>query len=781
MNPIPFLPGKKTVIYLPNGEQHQGQFAVVGLADIKASHDEQTFADTPGYPHNTAGGNVNDRNYAGDVGAQALVDEYARNLEPGLLVSTGRTPEGTPIINKEGFVLSGNNRTMSTKLARTKYPARYQAYRDFLQEELSTFGIAEKDFADRTVFAGPEGQIEAPFLVRIDYDIPALTTEELSKYNQASTKSERPVDKTVKLSNILRENTACGKQIPKLFEDDDTMSEFYADANAQKQLLDMLLSCNLLTRQQVPEYYTDGHFTEAGKYFVEMTLAAIVLRPPALQAAETDGVASLRKAIVNALPVLMDNIALPAPGTRLIDAINAAVVFQQKMKASKLSFADFIGQQNLLDTEPHSREMLALNRLMNTGQRAFKSAIARYNETLKANQGESLFGEEHKVSPAEAFERIIVEALDTGEQKVIGQYLKQVESPSAPVEIDSTENIEAYTSGVQQAFREGKKLTITGLRKIAAAAGIDTGNEKYLWELTELCWVNWYRKLVDAHIFEEDKTGAFEAVVDFYRRVQPTYTGLDSHKKVFQQYSTSAPIAWLAGWFTYERDTKSVFEPSAGNGLLTIFYPEEMTVVNEIDPVRYAHLKTQPFRAVHRLDASVPFPERFHCAFDAVLTNPPFGRLAEVNRDFGYPFKALDHVMVAHALACMRDTGRAAIIIGGHTEINAGGQIAGHRQFFNWLYRHYRVAAMLNIDAAKLYHKQGTDFPLRMILVAGRKAEPFGAAPTIKEYPQLIQVTDSFEALFELVRAARESANLREETLTQKLERELQKVKIESV
>ena len=114
-------------------------------------------------------------------------------------------------------------------------------------------------------------------------------------------------------------------------------------------------------------------------------------------------------------------------------------------------------------------------------------------------------------------------------------------------------------------------------------------------------------------------------------------------------------------------------------------------------------------------------------------------------------------------------------------EFDSGGQIASHRQFFNWLYRHYRVVALLNIDAAKLYHKQGTDFPLRMILVAGRKAEPFGAAPTIKEYPQLTQVTDSFETLFDLVRAARETANLREETLTQKLERELQKVKIESV
>lgn len=764
-----FIPGRKIKIHLPNGETRDGQFAVVDLDEVKASHNEQNFADTRGYPRNSDGGNVNDRNYTGDPNAQALVDEYARNLEPALLISTGRTPEGTPIITRDGFVVSGNNRTMSAKLARTKYPDKYQAYKQFLREELSSFGIQEETLDD--------ARIKSPFLVRIDYDIPALTTEELAKYNQVSTKSERPVDKTVKLSNILRENASCGKQIPKLFEDDDTMSEFYADTNAQKQLLDMLLTCNLLTRQQVPEYYADGQFTEAGKYFVEMTLAAIVLRPPALQAAETDGVASLRKAIVNALPVLMDNIALQIPGASLINAINAAVVFQQKMKASKLSFADFIGQQNLLDSTSHARDTLVLNRLMNTGQRAFKSAIARYNDTLKANQGESLFGDTERVTPPEAFEKIIFQSLEANEQKVIDRYLGQVK----PVLNKDLENgVEAYMAGVQQAFQEGKKLNITGLRKIAAAAGIDTANEKYLWELTELCWVKWYRKLVSLHVFEDDKAAAFDSVVDFYRRVQPTYTGLDSHKRVFQQYSTSAPIAWLAGWFTYDRDTKSVFEPSAGNGLLTIFYPEEITVVNEIDPVRYANLKTQPFREIHNLDASVPFPDRFRRAFDAVLTNPPFGRLAEVNRDYGYPFKALDHVMVAHALACMRDNGRAAIIIGGHTEINAHGQIASHRQFFNWLYRHYRVVALVNIDAAKLYHKQGTDFPLRMILVAGRKVEPFGAAPAIADYPQLKEVIDTFEDLFDLVRKARESANLRDETLTQKMERELVKIQIES-
>ncbi|MEZ4941853.1 MAG: hypothetical protein R3D58_13315 [Saprospiraceae bacterium] len=336
-----------------------------------------------------------------------------------------------------------------------------------------------------------------------------------------------------------------------------------------------------------------------------------------------------------------------------------------------------------------------------------------------------------------------------------------------------------FEDRVMAEFGAGKKLNVTGLRKLAREAGIEAANEKYIWELTELAWVKWYRKIVQLHIFEQDKTQAFGAVVDFYQNVQPTYTGIDSHKKVFQQYSTSAPIAWLAGWYTYDRDTKSVFEPSAGNGLLTIFYPEEITVVNEIDPVRYANLTSQGFQATHQFDASQPFPDQFHRAFDVVLTNPPFGRLSEVNRDYGYPFKALDHVMVAHALACMRENGRAAIIIGGHTEINASGQIASHRQFFNWLYQYYRVVSMINIDAGKLYHKQGTDFPLRLILVAGRKVEPFGAAPTIKTNPQLESVISTFEDMFDLVKAAREQAQVREETLTEKIDREHQKVKIE--
>jgi len=75
------------------------------------------FASSKGYPHTPDGNNINDRNYKNDKNAQAQVLEYARNLEPQRLISLTSTPAGTPIVTTDGYVISGNNRTMSLKLA----------------------------------------------------------------------------------------------------------------------------------------------------------------------------------------------------------------------------------------------------------------------------------------------------------------------------------------------------------------------------------------------------------------------------------------------------------------------------------------------------------------------------------------------------------------------------------------------------------------------------------------------------------------------------------------
>ena len=98
----------------------------------------------------------------------------------------------------------------------------------------------------------------------------------------------------------------------------------------------------------------------------------------------------------------------------------------------------------------------------------------------------------------------------------------------------------------------------------------------------------------------------------------------------------------------------------------------------------------------------------------------------------------------------MKDTGRAAMIIGGHTNWDELGRIqAGkNRIFFNYLYRYYNVDDVINIDGKKLYSKQGTGFNVRMILVNGRKYKPEGAAPLKQRHDTVVY---TFNELWERV------------------------------
>jgi hypothetical protein len=107
--------------------------------------------------------------------------------------------------------------------------------------------------------------------------------------------------------------------------------------------------------------------------------------------------------------------------------------------------------------------------------------------------------------------------------------------------------------------------------------------------------------------------------------------------------------------------------------------------------------------------------------------------------------------MALRALDAMAFDGKAAIIIGGHTQWDDKGRIqAGkNRIFFNYLYSHYNVDDVININGHKLYSKQGTAFNVRLILVDGRKEKPQGAAPI--NNPERDTEVKSFEELYERI------------------------------
>ncbi|MCK5467506.1 MAG: strawberry notch family protein, partial [Cyclobacteriaceae bacterium] len=213
-----------------------------------------------------------------------------------------------------------------------------------------------------------------------------------------------------------------------------------------------------------------------------------------------------------------------------------------------------------------------------------------------------------------------------------------------------------------------------------------------------------------------------------------------SQSMLLQQYSTPAPIGFLAGIFCDPKPGKFLFEPSAGNGLLTIAWKPEQCYVNEIDSVRRANLVSQGYAKVFDQDATIDFDTGKygsffgHTNFDAVITNPPFGKLDTAVNYNDFPIRTLEHPMAINALQQLKDDGKAAIIIGGHTTWDRKGRIqAGkNRLFFNYLYHFYHVVDLIHIDGHALYSRMGTAFDTRLILIDGRKATPQGYAPLLR-------------------------------------------------
>jgi predicted ABC-type ATPase len=423
--PISMLKGKEIELKMPNGEVRKGQFAIVELSDIKASHNENTFSSTEGYPVDKQGDNINDRNYKDDVNAQQKVREFAQNLEADRLITTSRTPSGTPIIIPSGIVVSGNNRTMSIKLALQEYPDKYKEYQDFLIEECEAFGFIKRDrvYSETTksykiTFSNKGNStmtFNVPVLVRIDYDIPELNTLELSKYNKDTKKSERPIDKAIKLGKMLQGNQRCKDIIGEIVGNFETFSDFYADRNAQKQLFETLISCNILTDQERPLYFSETGFTDNGKDLMENILVGIVLSKEALLDLN-ESVKKYRAMLVTSLPVLSLNSTLGE--FSLIEELNQAIIIEAKIVNSKLGFKDWVRQKNMFEDKP-SKNILSMNRFLSVGRNTFKQSIEKYNISAKDNQENMLFGE--PATKQEIFNKFVVEQLSPEDIGLINQ------------------------------------------------------------------------------------------------------------------------------------------------------------------------------------------------------------------------------------------------------------------------------------------------------------------------------------------------------------------------
>ncbi len=256
----------------------------------------------------------------------------------------------------------------------------------------------------------------------------------------------------------------------------------------------------------------------------------------------------------------------------------------------------------------------------------------------------------------------------------------------------------------------------------------------------------------------------FNLIKDIYQK-QPILSQRTSNSILLQQYSTPAPIAFLCGEYVKEGKLEfkgQLFEPTAGNGMMTIDFMPQQCCVNELDELRYRNLTTQGFAVASNRNAKdLKYIER---KFQGVITNPPFETLPkdEYETFDGYTIKHLDHLLAIYALDAMADNGRASIIIGGHTEYEKNGVLLNgkNRVFLSYLYSHYNVEDVINVNG-DLYARQGTGFDIRLILINGRKKVIGGFAPLRDNAKP--EVVNTFDELYDRIFSLFDTANLKPE------------------
>lgn len=255
-----------------------------------------------------------------------------------------------------------------------------------------------------------------------------------------------------------------------------------------------------------------------------------------------------------------------------------------------------------------------------------------------------------------------------------------------------------------------------------------------------------------------------KALEDLYYRMA-NLSSRTSESTIMQQYSTPVPIAWSMNRFLGmdgDLSNVSVYEPTAGNGMLLIGANPRSSAIyaNELDKgPRINNLRDFINNGkVTNGDALSLVNHPGAKSVDRVIMNPPFGTTKVVRAFDGYQMSKLEHQIVASGLTAMKDNGKAAFIIGGHNIKSSGQMTMTDKIFFNWLYNNYNVTHNIDVNG-DLYARQGTKFPIRIITVEGRKAEPGVGLP---EYTN-IEPAENFQEISNILERGKPDEELQGE------------------
>ena len=368
--------GNKKTVTLANGEEVKCHYKLVEADAPTASHNEITFQPTDGFPTNEEGKNINDRDYQNDKDAQQSVIDIANSYD-------SRALSNPPVVTKDGIVVSGNNRVMSSKRAVANKTDK--KYIKSLKEQVEDFGFKEEDLDN---FYHPRLVLEINEEHVGDY-----TTKEFAKYNKDDKKTMSKVNKAISLGKQLTDENI--QYLTQNFDSYESMGELYTDAKEIDRLIERLVRLNIISETDKAQYRdTDGSLSNIGKDFLETLLLGSVLNEDNIRRLDSDGIKSLRKKLVRVILPLVENKGLGddySINTELNNGVELAVnVLSDR---SNGTIDDYVGQQSLLgDKRDYTKNEIYLAKLM-TSKNVTELSFASIMKNILQSLSESSSGQ----------------------------------------------------------------------------------------------------------------------------------------------------------------------------------------------------------------------------------------------------------------------------------------------------------------------------------------------------------------------------------------------------
>lgn len=288
----PRLVGNKRTRMLPDGETKiKGHYEIVPAESLTPSHDVNNgYKKSEGFPTDTEGRTVNDRDYEHDKAAQQNTDQIARKYN-------GMAIEQVPVVSDEGIVYDGNGRTMAgQKAAKDGTDGEY--INDLL-ENAENFGFTREQIE--------QSGIEHPRLVLVTDERLPYDAATFAKFNRNEKKTQSNTEQAVAKSKTLTSDEI-GAIVAEI-DGNGSLDAFFNNSKAINDLIKTLVSKGIIGQNEVAQMMESPERLSAqGREFVKNLLLGSIFKPETIRMLGIDS--TVKNKAINAIRSVMDNMKL---------------------------------------------------------------------------------------------------------------------------------------------------------------------------------------------------------------------------------------------------------------------------------------------------------------------------------------------------------------------------------------------------------------------------------------------------------------------------------------